>query len=150
MNFDSVDAILDYAIDKEEDAFQFYSDLAAKMDRAYMKNIFEQFAKEEKGHKAKLQAVKEGKLLLSSSQKILDLKIGDHLVEADLDAEMDFQQALIVAMKAEKAAYKLYNDLASSTDDENLRAMFLNLAQEEAKHKLRFEVEYDDYVLRDN
>ena len=150
MNFDSVDAILDYAIEKEEDAFQFYSDLAAKMDRAYMKSIFKQFAKEEKGHKAKLQAVKEGKLLLSSSQKILDLKIGDHLVEADLDAEMDFQQALIVAMKAEKAAYRLYNDLASSTDDENLRAMFLNLAQEEAKHKLRFEVEYDDYVLRDN
>jgi len=150
MNFDSVDAILDYAIEKEDDAFQFYTSLAAKMDKAYMKNIFEQFSKEEKGHKAKIQAVKEGKLLLSSSQKILDLKIGDHLVEIDLDAEMDFQQALIVAMKAEKAAYKLYNDLASSTDDENLRAMFLNLAQEEAKHKLRFEVEYDDYVLRDN
>jgi len=150
MHFDSVDKILDYAIDKEEDAFQFYTGLAARMDRAYMKNIFAQFAKEEKGHKAKLQAVKEGKLLLSSSQKILDLKIGDHLVEIDLDAEMDFQQALIVAMKAEKAAYKLYNDLASSTDDDNLRAMFLNLAQEEAKHKLRFEVEYDDYVLRDN
>jgi rubrerythrin len=150
MNFKSVDAILDYAIEKEEDAFQFYAGLAAKMDRAYMKNIFEQFAKEEKGHKAKLQAVKEGKLLLSSSQKILDLKIGDHLVEVDLDVQMDFQQALIVAMKAEKAAYKLYNDLAGSTDDGNLRAMFLNLAQEEAKHKLRFEVEYDDYVLREN
>jgi rubrerythrin len=150
MHFDSVDKILDYAIEKEEDAFQFYTGLAAKMDRAYMKNVFAQFAKEEKGHKAKLQAVKEGKLLLSSSQKILDLKIGDHLVDTDLDADMDFQQALIVAMKAEKAAYKLYNDLASSTDDDNLRAMFLNLAQEEAKHKLRFEVEYDDYVLRDN
>jgi rubrerythrin len=150
MNFKSVDAILDYAIEKEEDAFQFYTGLAGKMDRAYMKNIFEQFAKEEKGHKAKLQAVKEGKLLLSSSQKILDLKIGDHLVEVDLDVQMDFQQALIVAMKAEKAAYKLYNDLAGSTDDGNLRAMFLNLAQEEAKHKLRFEVEYDDYVLREN
>jgi rubrerythrin len=149
MNFKSVDAILDYAIEKEEDAFQFYTGLAGKMDRAYMKNIFEQFAKEEKGHKAKLQAVKEGKLLLSSSQKILDLKIGDHLVEVDLDVQMDFQQALIVAMKAEKAAYKLYNDLAGSTDDGNLRAMFLNLAQEEAKHKLRFEVEYDDYVLRE-
>jgi rubrerythrin len=120
------------------------------MDREYMKKIFEQFAKEEKGHKAKLQAVKEGKLMLKSEGSVMDLKIGDHLEEVDLDAAIDYQQALILAMKAEKNAYRLYNDLASSTDDENLKGMFLTLAQEEAKHKLRFEIEYDDYVLREN
>jgi rubrerythrin len=150
MKFDSVDAILDYAMDKEEDARQFYLALADKMDREYMKKIFEQFAKEEKGHKAKLQAVKEGKLMLKSEGSVMDLKIGDHLEEVDLDAAIDYQQALILAMKAEKNAYRLYNDLASSTDDENLKGMFLTLAQEEAKHKLRFEIEYDDYVLREN
>ena len=150
MKFDSVDAILDYAIEKEEDARQFYLDLASKMDREYMKKIFEQFAKEEKGHKAKLQAVKEGKLMMKAEGKVMDLKIGDHLEEVDLDTKLDYQQALILAMKAEKNAYRLYNDLAVATDDENLKAMFLTLAQEEAKHKLRFEVEYDEYVLRDN
>ena len=55
-----------------------------------------------------------------------------------------------MAMKAEKAAFKLYNDLAEATDDENLRSVFLSLAQEEAKHKLRFEIEYDDRVFQDN
>ena len=34
------------------------------------------------------------------------------LVEVDLDSNIDYQQALILAMKAEKGAYKLYNDLA--------------------------------------
>ncbi len=120
------------------------------MDQEYMKKIFEQFAKEEAGHKSKLQAVKEGKLMLKSEQKVMDLKIGDHLESVDLDAKIDYQDALILAMKAEKNAYILYNDLAGATDDENLAAMFFSLAQEEAKHKLRFEVEYDEYVLREN
>jgi len=150
MKFDSVDAILDYAIEKEEDARQFYLDLAGRMKQENMKKIFEQFAKEEAGHKSKLQAVKEGKLMIKSEKKVMDLKIGDHLEEVDLDATIDYQDALILAMKAEKNAYILYNDLANSTDDENLSSMFFSLAQEEAKHKLRFEVEYDDYVLREN
>ena len=78
------------------------------------------------------------------------LTIGDHLEEVDLDTKLDYQQALILAMKAEKNADRLYNDLAGAADDENLKGMFLTLAQEEAKHKLRFEVEYDEYVLREN
>jgi hypothetical protein len=31
-----------------------------------------------------------------------------------------------------------------------MKTFFLALAQEEAKHKLRFELEYDDQILRDN
>ena len=63
---------------------------------------------------------------------------------------MDYQSALILAMKKEKAAFRLYTDLAASTEDEGIRDLFQGLAQEEAKHKLRFEVEYDDDFLRDN
>ena len=59
---------------------------------------------------------------------------------------MDYQQALIVAMKQEKAAYKLYSDLAAKVTFEGLRNTFLMLAQEEAKHKLHFEVEYDELI----
>jgi hypothetical protein len=31
-----------------------------------------------------------------------------------------------------------------------VKALFLNLAIEESKHKLAFEVEYDDYILKEN
>ena len=150
MKLDSVEKILDYAMEKEEDAFQFYMKLAGKMDKEYMVKIFEGFAKEEKGHKAKIQLIKEGKLLMKAEKKVMDLKIGDNLVEVDLDADIDYQQALILAMKAEKAAYKLYNDLASATDDAEVKETLLALANEEAKHKLRFEIEYDDIVLSEN
>ncbi|MCP4711824.1 MAG: rubrerythrin, partial [Planctomycetes bacterium] len=53
-------------------------------------------------------------------------------------------------MKAEKAAYKLYSNLATAVDDPALKETLLGLAQEEAKHKSRFEIEYDDNILKDN
>ena len=34
--------------------------------------------------------------------------------------------------------------------EDDLKQTFLGLAQEEAKHKLRFEVEYDDVILAEN
>ena len=150
MQFDSVDAVLDFAIKNEQDASDFYTELASKMEKPYMKQAFESFAAEERGHKAKLESVKKGNIAKLAKTKVLDLKIGDYLVEQKPSATMDYQSALILAMKQEKAAFRLYTDLAASTDDANIRELFLGLAQEEAKHKLRFEVEYDDDFLREN
>lgn len=150
MGLESVDEILDFAIEKEEEAVQFYTDLAAKMDMPHVRKMFEGFAGEERGHKAKLQRIKEGKLLAPAAEKVMDLKIADYSVEVETKPDMDYQDALILAMRKEKAAFRLYTDLAAKTDDENLRTSFQILAQEEAKHKLRFEIEYDEHVLTDN
>ncbi len=150
MALDSVDKILAFAIASEEHAAKFYTNLANKMGHEHMKDVFLGFAEEERGHKAKLIAVKEGKLMLPAEQRVLDLKIGDHLEEIIPSADLDYQDALILAMKAEKAAFKLYTDLASATDDPTLKAMLLGLAQEEAKHKLQFEIEYDEEILKQN
>ena len=150
MKFDSVDAALDFAIENEQGASDFYTELAAKMEKPQMRKVFEGFAAEERGHKAKLEAVKAGRKDKLSQEKVLDLKIGDYLVDEKPSASMDYQSALILAMKQEKAAFRLYQDLAASASDGEMRDLFLGLAQEEAKHKLRFEVEYDDDFLREN
>jgi rubrerythrin len=150
MKLDSVEKILEYAIQKEQDASDFYTDLANNMAHDNMKHVFLSFSAEEQGHKAKLIAVKKGKTMEPAEKKIMDLKIGDNLVDVQLTPGLEYQDALILAMKAEKAAFKLYSDLAEATDDENLRSVLLSLAQEEAKHKLRFEIEYDNRVYQDN
>jgi len=150
MDLNTVDGVLDFAIQKEQDAVDFYTTLAGKMDFEHIKSVFLGFAAEEKGHKAKLQAVKAGKQMTTPDQAVQDLKIGDTIVEVELNTELTYQDALIVAMKAEKAAFKLYNDLASIADNASLKEVFLGLAQEEAKHKLRFEIEYDEHVLTEN
>jgi len=150
VKLDSVDSVLDFAIQKEQDAADFYLELGNRMDRPYMKDVFLGFAKEEMGHKSKLMGVKSGKKLHASEKKVQDLKLAETLVEVELSAKMDYQDALIAAMNAEKAAYRLYSDLASATDNAELQGLFKSLAQEEAKHKLRFEVEYDDHILKEN
>ena len=150
MNFKSVDEVLDFALAREQESYDFYMKMADKVEIPGMKQVFKDFAHEEEGHKKKIQGVKDGKVLLTASKKITDLKIGDYLVEIEPSPQMDYQEALIIAMKKEKAAYRLYNDLAGSTDDVNARELFLGLAMEEAKHKLRFEVEYDTQIMQEN
>lgn len=56
---------------------------------------------------------------------------------------MSYADILILAMKKEDVSVKLYTDLAKITQDEELKDMFLWLAQEETEHKLKFELEYD-------
>ena len=149
--FGSVDDILDFAIKNEVEAYEFYTDLANQTDKPSMRKVFEELAGEEAGHKEKLLAIKEGKLMMPAKQKIMNLKIADYLVDVEPDpSKLDYQGALILAMKNEKAAFKLYTDLAEATDDDELGATLLAFAQEEAKHKLKLEIEYDDYVLTDN
>ena len=148
--FNSVDEILDFAIGEEEAAANFYNDLAGRTDKNWMKEILEGFAREEQGHKAKLLRVKDGGLLLTIKEKVQDLKIADYSVDVTPSPDMDYQEILLVAMKKEKAAFRLYTALAGAVDDPNLKDTFLSLANEEAKHKLRFEVEYDDEILKEN
>ncbi len=151
MNFNSVEKILDFAMIKEQEAHDFYLVLSKRMEKQYMKEIFLGFAKEEMGHKEKIKAIKEGKLMLKAEKEILDLQIGDYLEDSDPAAEdLDYQKALIIAMKAEKRAFRLYSDLAGAVQDPGLKETLYALAQEEAKHKLRFEVEYDDNIYQEN
>lgn len=150
MQINKIDEILDFAIDKEQEAHDSYTDLANKADRPGMKDIFTQFAAEEMGHKKKLTAIKQGKKLMPQAEKVMNLKIAEYVVDVDPSEEIDYQKALILAMKREKAAFRLYTDIANQTDDQEMKLSFLALAQEEAKHKLRFETEYDDVILAEN
>ncbi|MEE8185432.1 MAG: ferritin family protein [Thermodesulfobacteriota bacterium] len=148
--FDSVDEILDFAIEREEESIQFYTKLAGQMERPSMRQVFEDFSREENSHKKKLLAIKDRKLLAPSVQKVADLKVSDYMVDVKPSPDIDFQHALILAMEREKAAFKFYSDLAEVTDDAVLRTTLLTIAQEEARHKLRFEVEYDDHFQPEN
>ncbi len=147
LTFESVDDILEFAIKREAEAYSFYIQLMRQTDSVSMKAVFEDFADEEMGHKKKLQRIQEGQELAPSAEKVLNLKMADYLIEVAPSPTMNMQDALIVAMKREKTAFRLYNDIADSVGDEKLKALFLSLAQEEAKHKLKFETLYDEQFL---
>jgi rubrerythrin len=148
--FKTVDDILDFAIILEQQAVDFYNNLAGRMSNNEMKDIFIQFSFEEVGHKAKLQKIKDEKIFFISSEKIADLKLSDYVVSARPEPDMKYEDALKLAMKREKAAFKLYTNLAEKSEDNGMKSLFSMLAQEESKHKLRFEIEYDEYVMKEN
>ncbi len=145
----SSDEILDFAIGEEEGAVKFYTELAERAVHKAMKRDFLLFANEERGHKAKLISVKEGKKFQPTKEKVLDLKIADYTVDVNPDQVDSYEDALVVAMKKEKAAFKLYTKLSEMVETEDAKNLFSSLAQEEAKHKLRFEIAFDD-LLKEN
>ena len=146
----TVDEILDYAIDQEQQAADFYASFAARAEKAGMKKLLLEFAEEEKRHKERLLAVRTGERKLTPEKEVLDLKVSDYLVEVGASDNISYQDALIVAMKRERAAFALYSAMAEKVPDSNLRQVFVGLAKEEAKHKLFFETEYEEHVLMHN
>jgi len=71
--FNSINEILDFAIQNEQNAVDFYNDLAKTAHSDDMKQIFMQFAREEMGHKAKLLKIKEEGIMYISDEKVLNL-----------------------------------------------------------------------------
>lgn len=150
VNFQSVDGILEFAIEKEAEARDFYLEWAEKSVAAHLKEMFQAFAGEEQKHKEKLERIKSGNTFQPATSKVTDLKIVDYLIDIAPSPDMVYQEALTLAMRREKSAFKLYTDLAAICGDENLHNLFLSLAQEEAKHKLRMETEYEKDIYHEN
>ncbi|MDZ7665735.1 MAG: ferritin family protein [Desulfotignum sp.] len=148
MNFGSIDEILTFAIGRENEAVAFYQSQAAKATKPSLKEIFDNFAKEEQKHAALLSDIAGNKEKIDSYEfkKITDLKISDYMVEKDYKEGMPMPEILKVAMKREEKAVKLYQDLADQTDNADAKKVFLMLVQEESKHKLGLESMYDDYL----
>lgn len=148
--FESINDILDFAINEEQIAIDLYTTLAENAETQDIKQVFQEFVGEEIKHKVKLIKVKEEGTFPIDKSKIIDLKIGDYIMDVKFHPEMKYEDALIFAMKKEKAAFKLYTTLAERAPNDNIKQLFQQLALEESKHKLRFEIEYDEYVLREN
>ena len=148
-NFESVNDILEFAISEEMAAWCFYNQMSMKAKNPQVKATFEQLALEEKGHRQKLEDIKEfAEAFLP--EVVSDLNIADILVPVEPTADMSYQAAITYAMKKESSAMKLYTLLAAMTTEPKLKAVFEALANEEAKHKLRFETEYENEILKED
>lgn len=147
--FGSVKEILNFAIEKETEAADYYTQLAEKMKNPDSALTFKSFAAEELKHKEKLILALKGSITLSPGAKVMDMKISDYLAESEPEESMGYDKALRLAMLREKKAFMLYSDLADSSEGA-IKDIFLSLAQEEAKHKLKLEIEYDETILTDN
>ena len=142
--------LIDFAINEEKQAAAFYTKLAGEVKDANVKEALLGFADQERGHQAKLEAIRDGIAQVKIRENVPDLKISDYMVDVEENADLSFQGALTIAMKKEKAAYRMYMDMAAATDDPKIKETLRFLAQEEAAHKLGFEIEYDEVVFQEH
>ena len=148
-DFDSVDEILEFAIVREVEANEFYMDLSRRLESPAMRELVLEFAKEELEHKAKLELelMKEG-IVVTAAEKVAEFEISDYMPDVELSDDMSYKDLLILAAKKERRALRLYTDLAAIIENTDSRETLLSLAVEEAKHEARFEIEYDEVLLR--
>ena len=145
--FRSAEELLDYAIRQEELSAEFYRDLAGRIENPSVGNMLRELAAEEDIHREKLVELKAGKRTLLSTDDVMDLGIAEMLEIHGALGDMDFEKALVFAMKREQAAFDMYSQLAGMTRDTGVRSLLEGLAHEEATHRLRLETEYDEHVL---
>ncbi|MFQ6002136.1 MAG: ferritin family protein [Candidatus Zixiibacteriota bacterium] len=137
-----------FAIRKEAEAYNLYKTYSQLTKTPGMKQMFEELAQEEQRHRQILEKVGKKDVSEYRLKKIFDLKIGDYVDQEEFSPDMDYASALRFAIKREEHSLKLYNHMAEGTEDPELEKLFSALAQEEAKHKLRLETEYDENILK--
>ncbi|NOU62221.1 ferritin family protein [Marinifilum caeruleilacunae] len=148
--FRTFEEIIDYAIDKEMNEIEFYSNLAERMDRKNVRELFRNIALEKTARMLRLEKMKDLKMDFDMDE-IQDMKIAGSLEQVDhTKTDLSYQEALILAMKKEKEKFKFYSKMADTAVNEECRNTFLALAKEEARQKLKFEIEYDEFVLVEN
>lgn len=138
--------IMDHAIKRESNAYKFYTDLAKKVSNDWIRDQLLIMAEDEVIHKSRLEAIKDQKITIDL-EKIEKLHIAEQAQVVKLSTDMDYEDLLIMAMKEEQQAFEFYNVAAALMTDPDLEQTFRTLAQEEARHKNRFEEEYKKKFL---
>ena len=140
--------VLHFAISKEYASEKFYTELAAAMTNPATQSLFRLIAKQESRHAdvLKLEIMKAGYTVPSdgSASAIGSEYEWDERLELNDEAHhMSYIDALQLAIQKERAAFELYAQLVGRTHHLELRKVLLELAEEEMRHVLQFEHEYE-------
>ena len=147
--FSSPDEVLDVAISMEMLSYQLYTDLAERMKRPEICRVLLDFAREELIHKEKLDQLKANTTEWSF-EDFSNIDITEFVSDVDSLEDMNYKEAVFMAMNKENAAWMFYKKLAASAVSENLRNIFAFLAGQEEQHKQYFEKVYNDIQLKQN
>ncbi|MCD4795636.1 MAG: ferritin family protein [Candidatus Cloacimonetes bacterium] len=147
---ENINVIINFAIEREKEAVAFYQDLQSKASFKAQKEMLKEFEDMEKGHIVILENIRTKSFQKIEEKRVQDLHISDYIIEVEPSENMTFQNIIILAMKKEEAAKKLYTNLAKQFSGSESGKLFERLAAEEAEHKLKFEKIYDDEILKEN
>jgi len=149
MNFKTIKEVLEFAILKEEASYKLYRELAEIMKDERTKLIFEGLNKNELQHRNNLEfeLIKHGHAVDDTAFEFSDTEKA-YLDADDQFREMTYVDALKMAIRKERAAFRLYSELMVQTRNPEFHDLFFELAQEEMRHVIQFEDEYNNVMNR--
>ncbi len=149
MQSERLNEIIDFAIERENEAIQFYQNLQQMAAFSEKKKLFQQFESMERSHIVILEDIRKMDIVHMDAQQVETLRLSDYIVDTPETApeKLSYQDILILAMKKEQRAHTLYTDLAAKNKDPDVVKLFSRLAVEEARHKRAFEEMYDSEIL---
>lgn len=147
LKFASIEEILRFAISKEDASSQLYVDMAGRMEDEPSRSIFMSLSKEETRHKQdlELELMKLGIAVNTETDDPSNRTAADYILETDIKT-ITFPDALSLAIEKEKAAFRLYCEMIAMSEDEESTQTFLRLAEEETRHMIMFETEYNKVI----
>ena len=111
MKLNSLDEILRFAIRKEADAAAFYR-MAADRSNPGVTKAFQELAKEEEGHKRKLEGFDPKKIEKMEVKETKGLGLSEMMEDVPYSSEMSYADLLRMAIKNEEKSQQLYTSTA--------------------------------------
>ena len=147
MKFKSIEELIRFAIRKELAASQFYFDLAEIMSNDTVKELFVEMASDEINHKQllELEIMKLGKVIVEESPEI-DRNQQNFFFKSSFGKTLSINEIIQLAIQREQASFRMYMDLYALTDDDEQKQMIMAMAEEEVRHKIILEVQYDELL----
>lgn len=144
MNHEQYRQILEDAIEREIDAQQFYRDAAGRMQDGFLKELFTEFAAEEKKHEHILSGFLDSMPKALPFKEHRDYKVAETVGRPEVSDRMKPADAFALAMKKEEEAMNQYTVLADGCTDPEQERVFRSLAAMEREHKFRMERAFVD------
>lgn len=148
--FETAAAIIAFAIQREIDAAGHYARIAAMAATPGLRELAEDLGAQEVEHRRLLEALPPETLSGLEAAPVPDLHLVDALSAEPLSGEMSIQDMLIFAAKKEAQSVTLYEALARAAAPAGQDRLFLFLAGQERRHKLRVEAEYELHILQED
>lgn len=147
MHMNSMEDILELALEREDAAYRLYCNAAKMSANSAARKIFQELAEQEAAHKRIILSLDRDKIAAYRFTPVPDLGISEYLVDVTYNDSMTYQEILVYAMKNEEKAHRFYREAEQMTDDPELKQLLQMMANEEQKHKFQLESLYEEKVL---
>lgn len=144
MEKQSLETLIQKAIVREEEAYNFYISLQSKIEDATAIDALKFLASEEKKHREFLVSYREGGYRSNALRmtEVIDYTIAQYIDSPDIEKDIASKDVYLLAAHRELNSYNFYKEFAALQPEGDVKEMLLKIANEELRHKEKVEYLY--------